>query len=262
MTDYTKIDNEVAALDDMRGLVVAYETIASSAMRRIRNFVLENLAFHEGLNRLFQEVVYAYRKEMARLARKRNIQSQKSLSLLRSNGKTVRVLLSANTGLYGEIITKLFARFAAETKEYPGDIVIVGKIGRMLWERAMPGAPFTPLEIRNGETRTASTQYAERNAAPVSGESKSLTGFTPLEIWAVLKRWTRGTPQSSYAPQKLSHSASLTGFTYFDFSDSTVVHKDLQKITQYVSAYERIVVFHGAFRSLLKQDVAASDVSC
>lgn len=191
MTDYTKIDNEAAALNDMGELVAAYETIATSAMQRIRGFVLENRAFHEGLNRIFREVVRVYRKEMERLMKERKVPSQKYFSLIRRNGTTVRILLSANTGLYGEIIMRLFERFVAEARAYPGDIMIVGRVGRALWEQVMPDTPFT----------------------------------------------------------------------YFDFSDSAMVSQDLHKITEHASAYERVVVFHGAFRSLVKQDAAASDVS-
>jgi F0F1-type ATP synthase gamma subunit len=191
MTDYSKLDDEITTLNDIRGLVIAYETIASSSMRRIRNSVLANRAFHSGLNEIFQEVAYAYRKEVERLIKKRKLDSRKSLSLLKRNGKTARVLLSANTGLYGDIIDKTCSRFVKEVKEYGGDVIIVGKTGRVFWESTMAKAPFT----------------------------------------------------------------------YFDFPDDRVPMESLKKIIMHARQYERVVVFHGAFRSIVNQDAAATDLS-
>lgn len=45
---------------------------------------------------------------------------------------------------------------------------------------------------------------------------KSQTGFTPLEIYAALKRRVRNTPHTLFIPLRSPNSASLTGFTMLE----------------------------------------------
>ena len=62
------VTREIGELRGLGELVTTYEFIAAAAMRRIRNSVLENRAFHLGLNAIFQEIKRAYEREMHALA--------------------------------------------------------------------------------------------------------------------------------------------------------------------------------------------------
>ena len=140
MTNNQTIVSEIDLLGSLHVLVETYETIATSSMRRVRNSVLQNRTYHLGLNSLFQEVKRAYRAEMMILTKRRNIPL--NISAIRHNGKTIFVLLSANTGLYGDIIQKTFALFLESVQNQHGDIVVVGRVGKALFEDSMPGTPY------------------------------------------------------------------------------------------------------------------------
>ncbi len=182
---------EIEELGGLGQLVTTYEFIAAAAMRRIRNSVLENRAFHMGLNRIFQEIKRAYEEEIRKFVSRRRFRSRMPIPFLRRPRKTAIVFLSANTSLYGDIIAKTFASFMTEVEKKSADIVIIGRIGRTLFDEE--------------------------------------------------KRKEK--------------------YTYFDFPDTTIVVENLKAISRYLSQYEKVVVYHGRFKSLISQDAAATSVS-
>lgn len=147
------IFEETERLSILRLLIETYEGIAAMAIRRIRNSVLQNREFYAGLADLFTEVKIAYEKDLRTLMARRGIiavadaASEKLLSLVRRNGKTVYVFLSANTGLYGEIIGKTFAMFLKNIRWSDADCVIVGRMGKALFEAAMPQKKFAYFDF-------------------------------------------------------------------------------------------------------------------
>lgn len=138
-------------LDQLQGLIMlveTYETIAGTSVRRIRNSVLANRAFHMGLNRMFREITTAYKKEVEHMMKKNKIKTQGSdVSLIRRTKQTVFMVLSANTGLYGDVINRTFMAFITEIKRTQGDAVIVGRMGKIFFEDMMPGSPFTYFDF-------------------------------------------------------------------------------------------------------------------
>ena len=54
---------------------------------------------------------------------------------MKTNGKTLYVLLSANTGLYGSILRKTYELFKQYVFKEDGDILVIGKLGRGLLEK-------------------------------------------------------------------------------------------------------------------------------
>ena len=138
---------EIGRLKDLEVLVETYETIAATSMRRIRDSVLYAREFHQGLMEIFKEVTTVYTGEVLVLMEQRRIRSDNKLSLIRRNGKTVYVLASANTGLYGEIINKTLRLFVSEYKRRRADVVIIGKLGIALFEQALPGVVYTAFDF-------------------------------------------------------------------------------------------------------------------
>ena len=63
--------------------------------------------------------------------------------LMERNGKTVSVFLSANTGLYGDILGKTYGEFIEFTTKHTSDIVILGRYGKNLFTNQYPSTPFT-----------------------------------------------------------------------------------------------------------------------
>jgi ATP synthase F1 gamma subunit len=126
------------------------------------------------------EVHTSYKKELARLKKKSQNQE-----IRKTNGKTVAVLLSSNTGLYGEIVSKVFNSFNKYAQENPEvDLVIVGKTGMRMYES--------------------------------NGGKKNIT--------------------------------------YFELSDSFADKENITHILKFVIDYKDIIVFHGLFVDMLKQE--------
>lgn len=138
---------EKERLGELYTLIETYETIAASSMRKIRYFVLSNRAFHEGLSRLFLEVKLAYYEKRRGLLKNKKHEATISFSAIPRNGKTVYVFLSANTGLYGDIIARAFDLFSRNREWSSAEVVIIGKIGKFLFESRFPGVLYTYFDF-------------------------------------------------------------------------------------------------------------------
>jgi ATP synthase F1 gamma subunit len=185
-----QIVEEIKSLENIQGLVQTYEEIAASRMQKVKNSVLSNREFLDVLGEIFAQVKFSYEREIAAL--KDKAEKEKSLSIIARNGKTVSVLLSANTGLYGDIIRNTFEKFLGGIRDKETDIVIVGRIGKGTFESALP-------------------------------------------------------------------DLATKDYKYFELSDSTSAPEDFREIISYIVEYEKVVVYHGRFESILSQ-VPVEDV--
>ena len=140
-----KLKTEISELLTLKTVSNAYAEISSIRMGKIRNAVLVNRVFLDSINAIFKDVLASYSYELAE-----NLKSKKKkqkITFLAHNGKTVAVYLSANTGLYGEIVGKTFNMFLRES-ETPGvEITVVGKLGRTLFEQSRPGVEFSYFDF-------------------------------------------------------------------------------------------------------------------
>lgn len=153
MTYYKK---ELETLLYLEEIIQAYEEIASIRMQKVKKSVLSNRAFLDGLRKLAIEVRTSYKKELMKLHQK-----NKSDQIRKTNGKSVAVLLSSNTGLYGDIISKVFREFANFISSAPTtDLVIVGRTGRRMFEELNKRAEFnepTYFELSDSSTDKENT---------------------------------------------------------------------------------------------------------
>jgi ATP synthase F1 gamma subunit len=192
MFNAKNLNEEIKLTSGLKSLVETYEAIAVSSMRRIRSSVLENRVFHLGLDRLFQEVKLAYRGELRRFVRFRPKKTFEILLPLKYRQKTALVFLSANTGLYGEIINRTFVLFRKEAEKNPkADLVVIGKMGKALAKKEFTGRKFA----------------------------------------------------------------------YVDFPDTGLALDSLAEITRKLSAYKKVVAFHGVFKNFAEQHPSSSNIS-
>ena len=148
MINKQTVQQELDQLQSLIMLVETYEIIAGTSVRRIRNSVLANRAFHVGLNRMFREIATAYSKEVRHVMKKNKITARGSgVSVIKRTKPTVFMFLSANTGLYGDVINRIFTAFLTEIKRTKGDVIIVGRMGKILFEDTMPGSTFTYFDF-------------------------------------------------------------------------------------------------------------------
>lgn len=171
------IKQEIASLEDFSIMIDAYEEISAVRMRKVKKSVLSRREFMQGLNDAFGYIVYAYRIYKKSMKKKEK-------EILNTNSKTVSVLLSSNTGLYGDIIKNTFEVFIKEIQSDNSDIVIVGKFGKRLYDGI--GAP---------------KQYQ-----------------------------------------------------YFEMSDSGIDETNIQNILGHLTQYTNVIVYHGVFKSILRQE--------
>lgn len=120
---------ELETLLYLRDVVQAYEEIASIRMQKVKASVLSNRQFLDGIKRLVLIVRKSYEKELTGLTKRK-----KSKDMRVTNGRAVVVLLSANTGLYGDIVQKTYDSFLAYVKKHDVDVVIVGKVGYRMFQ--------------------------------------------------------------------------------------------------------------------------------
>lgn len=158
MLNHQTLTAEIKNFESLRDLIETYKVVAATTMRRIRNSVLQNRFFHLGLNSLLQEVRRAYQKEAHRVREDKKTKSSAPFPLIKKhNGKTVLVLLSANTGLYGEIIYQTFWRFLREARQHLNyDLVIVGKVGESFFKKNEPDRPYLYFDFSDAEISVVS----------------------------------------------------------------------------------------------------------
>jgi ATP synthase F1 gamma subunit len=146
MQNKKQLNSEIETLNGLKTVVESYEEIAAMRMRRVKKSVLQNREFLSGLNDTYQRVMYTFKM----YAEKKNDKMRKKRPdwiPLETNGKTVTVLISANAGLYGDIVKKTFDLFVDNIKGANTDLVIVGKIGRQLMQFQDLGRQFKYFEI-------------------------------------------------------------------------------------------------------------------
>jgi F0F1-type ATP synthase gamma subunit len=143
------IAREVDELRMLKSLVRVYGEIASGRMRRSRDRVLYRREFLKKLFVVFHEVRLSYMKQLTRL-RGGGGQIPETITTIAHNGKTVSVFLAANTRLYGDLIVRTFEDFLKDVKEAGSEAVIVGQVGKAMFERSMGETPYTFFEMPDG----------------------------------------------------------------------------------------------------------------
>jgi len=129
------LDTEIENLIGLSNLVNAFEEIAAVRVKRTRDSVLINRAFSSEIHEIFVEVITSYKKQVESFMKRKRKKNLKNLSFLNRNGKTLYLLLLANTGLYGGIINKTFDLFLKSKMDKNYDIAIIGKLGLSMWKK-------------------------------------------------------------------------------------------------------------------------------
>jgi len=121
---------EKASLSDFLTMIEAYEEISAIRMRKVKKSILERREFMQGLNKAFAYIAYAYK------IYRDSLKDKAKNHVLNTNGKTVSVLLSSNTGLYGDVVRNTYDLFENEIKDAETDIVIVGRMGKKFFDES------------------------------------------------------------------------------------------------------------------------------
>lgn len=182
--------NDIEAMKSMKDFISVYEEIAANNMRRIRDAVVKRRDFLLDLTNLYNEIKRSYKKEVELvMSKKKNSASQ--FNLLKKNDKTVCVFFSTNASFYGDIVRSTYALFKEHIEREKSDAVIVGRVGKRLFEQDKPGEAYK----------------------------------------------------------------------YFDFPDTSMDMSLLKPIILHITGYEKIIIFHPKFQTLVKQTPTAFVIS-
>ncbi len=141
MINNKEILDEIQRLSTFHTLVETYEEIAASRMRKIRTSVLQSRDFISELGGIFTELKASYKQQVDKLV-KHNKQPESGTAFRRHNQKTLVLLLSANTGLYGSILQTTIEAFNTYVNENDCDIAIIGRYGKTMFENMSPEKAF------------------------------------------------------------------------------------------------------------------------
>lgn len=142
------IKEESELVDTFKMLAQAYEEISVIKMQRVRSSVLSTRDFLDELSQVFADVKSSYQQEIQIMLNKKKRKVKiNPLTLLSKKRKTVAVLLTPNSKLYGDIINRVYYLFIEESKKNSYDIVIVGKRGKELLDQQQPGLKYKYFEL-------------------------------------------------------------------------------------------------------------------
>ncbi len=150
-----EIVREIDFLNTLQTILETYEEIAATRMARIRTSVLGSRDFLLEINAIFQQVKSSYRTAIELLMKKKKIKDPSRLTFIQRNGKTLYVFVSANTGLYGDIIKKTYDVFIDNLKKTPGDVAIMGKLGVEIFKADKVSLPYIYFDFPDNKIDNA-----------------------------------------------------------------------------------------------------------
>jgi len=121
MQSIKDINIEIKSTFEVKGLIQVYEEIAATKMQKIRNSVTASSDYFKGLASLSDEVALDL-----------------AAGFGNSGSKFAAVFLSADTGLYGDIIDKIMVSFVDFIKKEKVDAFVAGSLGQSLLNSYAP----------------------------------------------------------------------------------------------------------------------------
>lgn len=121
---------DVSALND---LVSSLEELSAMRYRKTKGSVLTTRGYLDEINFIYRQVKNNYKK----LTQEAQVSKNKPVeTAFRTTTKgTIYVLLSANGGLFGDVISRNFSNFKNYLNRIPADeVAVVGTIGQRLYE--------------------------------------------------------------------------------------------------------------------------------
>lgn len=148
------IQSDLADLHALSVMVRSYGEIASNRMKQARDNVLRQRDFLQAIDEIFLEVRSSYAKELERLVKKKGFKKGEHITFLAHNGKKVAVFLSANTGLYGDIMKRTFDLFISDTRNLGAEATVIGRLGRSMMVSLGQDTPYTYFDLPDYQVKS------------------------------------------------------------------------------------------------------------
>ena len=125
------IKKEIPILQSLHTVAQVYQETSIVKIQEVRAGVLTTRDYLSGLSHIYSELKTSQSNEIVKLAKSSKSAKAKSGKLQ----KTLLILLSANTKLYGEIVKDVYRLFIEALKNEPNaDVMIVGRLGERLFK--------------------------------------------------------------------------------------------------------------------------------
>lgn len=181
MGNKKSIKQDYELVSTFKLIAQAYQEISLMKINHVRTSVLASRDFLTSLSEVYLDVKSSYAHQLAL-----HLQNRKNTK----KNKTLIVLLSANTKLFGSIVRDTFDTFEKALKD-DMDVMIIGKLGYEMYKEHFPQKQ-------------------------------------PL---------------------------------YFELSDTTYSVEDLKPIMFHILNYEKVIVYHGEYQTILHQGVSVSNIT-
>ncbi len=153
-----QLNTEIEFIHTIKLITQTYEEISVMKMQEIRDSVVKTREFLNTLSEVFHDVKVSYKQQIEEFLAKKN---KRGVSRLIShlmgkdtlhkfsykNNKTVSVFLSANMKLNGDITVRVFRDFVTKAQKDGSDVVIVGKVGKALYEQSPSKKSYKYFEL-------------------------------------------------------------------------------------------------------------------
>lgn len=136
-----EIKENLKAIFNIETITRIYQEIANLRMNKIRQRVINNREFIEGLSQVYNQVKKTYFLN--------DKKKQKKESLRKSKRPRVVVFLSANQRFYGILILNIWKKVLDYITKEKSDLVIVGRMGKYLAEMSGLGHTIFYFELND-----------------------------------------------------------------------------------------------------------------
>jgi len=188
MADNLKaVQTQQTGLNSLERFVQAYQEVTVYQMQRVRDTVLHNRIFMNGLLDIFVDVKEAVEKQEFRQL-KANKATHVSFSTLVKNAKSAAVFLSLDSRFAGNSTRNLFALFSKHIRGNQDlDLIIVGELGARLFRNEYPNKKFKFYELPEGGVGEALTALTKdlleyENVDVFTSYFQSLLQQDPIQI--------------------------------------------------------------------------------
>ncbi len=147
MLNKIKINAEIGFSNSLKNLVSAYQEISAIRMRKLKKSVLDSRDYLGDLRDLYNESLSFYRNyTLKRTKGTKNVIKDAKVE------KSLLILISSNTGLYGPVLHNTFSLFIKDLKSLPKesyDIVILGRLGKRWFDDSDQSRAYKYYEIND-----------------------------------------------------------------------------------------------------------------
>jgi F0F1-type ATP synthase gamma subunit len=134
-----QIKSELSFLESFGALAQSLQEVSMLRMQAVRSFVESSRLFHSGLAEIYRNI-----KESSLIQFKnKKVENRRLLK------KSVAVLFSANTRMYGTIVDEVYHSFKKYTGRHPDDLVIIGKIGKERYDVEPDKRGYTYFDLKD-----------------------------------------------------------------------------------------------------------------